>query len=106
MEPELVCVDKHGKASGLGLPAADGFLFQTSLNLVRKVLSPSCSLIKALGEHLKFETAIGMNGRIWVKGQTVKETIIISNAISLVENMTEDEIKIMVGKLVGAMAAF
>ena len=37
MEPELVCIDSHGRSSGLGVIGRDGgFMFQTSINLIRK----------------------------------------------------------------------
>ena len=59
-----------------------------------------------LGKNIPFEVAVGMNGRIWIRGKTVRDTICLANAISVAEFMTNDEIKRMVGKLVDAMAGF
>ena len=36
MEPELVCIGGDGKAGGMGVIRDGGFIFQASLNLVRK----------------------------------------------------------------------
>ena len=36
MEPEVVCIDGQGRSSGMGVVRNGGFLFKTSLNLVRK----------------------------------------------------------------------
>ena len=106
MEPELVCVDAYGKKSGLGQLTGGGFLFTIPLHLVRKLLSPDSVLLKKLGETLKFEIAIGMNGRIWVRAAEPKETICIANAIWAAEHMTNPEISAMVGKLADALAGF
>ena len=36
MEPEVVCIDGQGRSGGMGVVRNGGFLFTTSLNLVRK----------------------------------------------------------------------
>lgn len=36
MEPELVCIDSCGRANGMGVFGAGGFLFKVSLGLVRR----------------------------------------------------------------------
>ena len=36
MEPELVCIDGTGKSGGMGVIRDGGFMFHTSINLVRK----------------------------------------------------------------------
>ena len=41
MEPEVVCIDGQGRSSGMGVVRNGGFLFTTSLNLVRKWVSAS-----------------------------------------------------------------
>ena len=106
MEPELVCVDAYGKKAGLGQLTGGGFLFSVPLHLVRKLLSPDSILLKKLGQTLKFEIAIGMNGRIWARANEPKETICIANAIWAAEHMTNNEIKPMVDRLSDALAGF
>ena len=106
MESELVCVDAYGKKAGLGELTGGGFLFTVPLHLVRRLLSPESNLLKLLGQTLKFEIAIGMNGRIWVRAPMPKETICIANAIWAAEHMNNEEIKSLVGRLADALAGF
>lgn len=98
LEPELVCVDSQGKKDRLGV-LSDGFVFSCSLNLVRKILQPKCNLLSALQKELHYECAIGMNGKVWVKAKTVKETIAVSNAILAAEYLSEQEIVKMCGRI-------
>lgn len=81
MEPELICVDSHGKKGNLGVLDSEGMLFDCSLSLVRKLLQPKCQLLTLLAKEQAYEIAIGMNGKVWVKARSVKETIAASNAI-------------------------
>ncbi len=106
MEPELVCVDAYGKKAGLGVLSGGGFLCDVPLHLVRKLLNPNCVLLKKLGESIPFEIAVGMNGRIWVRAKTPKETICLANAIWASEHMTNPEMTAMVSKLSDALAGF
>ena len=118
MEAELVCVDSYGKRAGMGvIGSADpstpstnssdnSFLFSVPLNLVRKLLSKSCVLLNALGKYIAYEIAVGMNGRIWIRGKTVRDTICLANAISVAEHMTNEEITRMSNKLVDVLSGF
>uniref|UniRef100_A0A8C9FIE0 Ribosomal RNA-processing protein 40 n=1 Tax=Pavo cristatus TaxID=9049 RepID=A0A8C9FIE0_PAVCR len=65
MEPEMVCIDSSGRASGMGIIGQDGFLFKVSLGLIRKLLAPKCEIIQELSQLYPFELVLGMNGRIW-----------------------------------------
>ncbi|KAK7101139.1 exosome complex component RRP40-like [Littorina saxatilis] len=106
MEPEVVCIDSHGRSSGMGVIRSGGFLFKTSLNLVRKMCNPQCVLMKSLGNKFPFEVMVGMNGRIWVKGRTNKETVALANAVCAAEHMTNPQIKAMCHRLADALAGF
>lgn len=91
LESELVCVDSHGKKGKLGV-VTDGFVFTCSLNLVRKILNPKCPLLRALAKEYPYEIAAGVNGRIWVKARSTRETIAIANAILAAEFVVEEDI--------------
>lgn len=93
MEPELVCVDSHGKENELGVLNSDGMMFTCSLSLVRKLLNPECPLFRLLGRNQAYEIAAGMNGRIWIKAQSVKETIAVANAILAAEYTIPNEMQ-------------
>lgn len=107
MEPELVCIDGSGKSAGLGVIGRDGgMLLQVPINLVQKVLSPEYVLFKTLGKNLKYEVAVGMNGRIWIKCHTVMETIAVANAISVSQHMTNQDIQIMCSQMADSLVGF
>ncbi|XP_046424902.1 exosome complex component RRP40 isoform X2 [Neodiprion virginianus] len=91
MEPELICVDSHGKKGKLGVLSPDGMLFDCSLSLARKLLHPSCQLLTLLAKEQAYEIAIGMNGKIWMKARSVHETIAACNAILAAENTPPTE---------------
>uniref|UniRef100_A0A0V0G9I4 Exosome complex component RRP40 n=1 Tax=Triatoma dimidiata TaxID=72491 RepID=A0A0V0G9I4_TRIDM len=93
MEPEIVCINSNGKKGNLGVQALGGFLFSVSLNLARKILNPDCLLLSSLGKVFRYESAIGMNGNIWIKSEDITTTIAIANAILKSETMSIPEIK-------------
>lgn len=57
-----------------------------------RILSPECPLLKQLGRHIHYEITVGMNGRIWVKAKTALQTIVVLNAISAAEYMSNPQI--------------
>ncbi|KAL8144323.1 hypothetical protein V2J09_017355 [Rumex salicifolius] len=95
MNPELSCMDANGKAAEFG-PLKDGFMFETSTGLARLLLStPTCPVLDALGKKLSFETAIGLNGRVWVNAPSPSTVILVSNAIMKSESLSSVQQKIM-----------
>lgn len=90
-EPELVCVNSSGKKGKLGV-LSDGFVFNCSLNLARMILRENCPLLAALTKEIPFEIAVGLNGRIWIKAKSVKETIAVGNAILAAEHASNEQI--------------
>lgn len=108
LEPELVCVDSHGKKGRLGVLSSDGFMFTCSLNLVRKILNPKCPLIETFKRILDipFEIAAGMNGNVWVRAKSVQETIAVANTILAAEYKTDGEIKDLCENIGNILAGF
>ena len=103
MEPELVCVDSFGKRGKLGVLQEDGFIFTCSLNLIRKILNPQCTLLKLLGSKIPYDVALGMNGKIWLKTKSIEETIGIGNAILAAEHLTNEEIIPMCNDVINSL---
>lgn len=103
MEPELVCVDSFGKRGKLGVLQEDGFIFTCSLNMIRKILNPQCTLLKLLGNKIPCDVALGMNGKIWLKTKSVKETIGIGNAMLAAEHLTNEEIIHMFNDVINSL---
>lgn len=105
LEPEIVCVDSFGKKEKLGV-LNEGFVFNVSLNLVRRILSRNCPLLRRLKKEFNFELAAGMNGRMWIKGRNSKETIGVANAILASEFVPYDQIDNMCNSIGNILAGF
>ncbi|KAI9494243.1 hypothetical protein BDB00DRAFT_787288 [Zychaea mexicana] len=100
MEAELECVNPAtGKADGFG-ELKSGHVIKCSLGLCRRLLDPNTPILALLGEHFPFELAVGMNGRVWIHSNSVKDTIMLANAIQNSEYLDADECKAMVQGLI------
>ena len=73
MEPELSCCAPPGApkkdwGTGAGVYGAlpGGLLAHVPPTLARRLLDPSCALLRALGAALPFQAAVGLNGLVWV----------------------------------------
>lgn len=60
--------------------------------------------MKSLGRKFPFEVVVGMNGRVWVKGRTNRETVALANAMCAAEHMSNDQIKSMCRRLADALS--
>lgn len=99
MNPELSCTDASGKAAEFG-PLKDGYMFETSTGLSRKLLSsPTCPVLEALGKKLSFEIAVGLNGRVWVNAASPDTIVVVANAIMNSECLSGAQQIIMVDHL-------
>ncbi|EDV94191.1 exosome complex component RRP40 [Drosophila grimshawi] len=104
IEPELVCVNSNGKHGKLGV-LQDGFFFKCSLNLGRLLLRDSCPALAAIKDELPYEIAVGVNGRIWVKAHSTRETVGLANAIMTLEHAGYAEIDKICGNLGSVLQA-
>uniref|UniRef100_A0A1B6CL21 Exosome complex component RRP40 n=1 Tax=Clastoptera arizonana TaxID=38151 RepID=A0A1B6CL21_9HEMI len=94
LETQVSCMDANGKQGKMGLLKSDGFLFRCNLNLIRKITNPKCCILNLLGKEINHEIAIGMNGRVWVRSNSIRSTVAIGNSILEAEHLTNDEIKV------------
>ncbi|CAD5112304.1 DgyrCDS1532 [Dimorphilus gyrociliatus] len=92
-ECELTCVDRDGKSKGKGCLPDGGFMFQVPLHLAHKLRHPDCPLLKYIGKETAMEVIAAMNGRVWIKSRSARETIAIANAISAAEFLNYDKMK-------------
>jgi len=95
LDPEVSCVDAEGRARGFGVISTPGLLLSVSMNYARKLLSINDKFRTALGAEIKFETAIGMNGRIWISGG-LDEVLAVREAILQGETIFESNIPLVV----------
>lgn len=75
MDPVLTCMDSAGRAAGFG-PLKGGLVVECSLPHARSLLAtPPGPVLSALGAKVKFELAVGLNGRLWVNSADCRTTI-------------------------------
>ncbi|RWS24451.1 exosome complex component RRP40-like protein, partial [Leptotrombidium deliense] len=91
-DTELVCVNSKGKKNGMGVLPDDGFMVTVPINVARRLLSPDCLLLRNLGTKFKYEIAVGLNGRVWIRGSTRLTTEFIVNTVNELEYLTEQEL--------------
>jgi exosome complex component RRP40 len=56
-------------------------------------------ILTLLGKIIPFEIAVGMNGRVWIKAENSKMTVILVNAILSSEHLTSFQMQSLVEKL-------
>ncbi|KAJ2385032.1 exosome non-catalytic core subunit rrp40, partial [Coemansia sp. RSA 2559] len=95
MDPEIECYNAHtGKSEGYG-ELSGGFMFKCSLGLARRLMDAKAPVLNALGSEIPFETAIGLNGRVWVNTETPATTVLVTNAIKNSEFLSAKQCKQM-----------
>ncbi|KAJ3353919.1 spermidine resistance protein [Entophlyctis luteolus] len=93
MEPEVECINPTtNKADGYG-EIKGGFMFKCSLGLSRRLFDPDNAVLQQLGTLCAFEVAAGMNGRVWVKADTVARTIALTQALQGSEGVERRQAK-------------
>jgi exosome complex component RRP40 len=101
MDPEVACISPSGKAKGYG-KLDGGVLIKCSLSLCRQLLARNCAVLKYLGKKVPYEIAVGLNGRVWIKSQTCRHTILVANTIKLSENLPEEQVEELVAEMIAA----
>lgn len=74
-------------------------MIECGLDTCRRLLRPNCALLQQLGSRVKFELAVGLNGRVWVDAGNVDDTILVANAIKASQNMSPRQVEAMVRTL-------
>lgn len=71
--------------------------FLTSHPALRSLLDPIYFLLPMLGARFAVETAVGMNGRVWVNAKEARQIVAIAQCIEAVDpdggGMTKEEVK-------------
>jgi exosome complex component RRP40 len=74
---------------------------QVSLSLSRRLLRPDCAVLNALGRHLAYEIAVGMNGGVWFRSPGgALELVLLRNALLNSAQLTDLQAEAMVDQLV------
>lgn len=93
VDVELSCIDPvTGKEGGFGV-IAGGYCFNISTAYARFLLfTPNAPILKKMVEKLQFEIAIGVNGKVWIKSDTSKSTMLCVYIISESQTWKQSEI--------------
>jgi exosome complex component RRP40 len=83
---EIECVNPAtGKSDGLG-PLKAGMLYDVSPAFARRLMmgggKGALVLLEEIGEKVKFEVAVGRNGKVWVDSSTIAETVAIGRCLT------------------------
>ena len=67
---------------------SNGIVFTvTSARDIQRLVSKNNKLLKEIGKRIPFESAYGYNGVVWVRGRSVRETILVANLIQAMCSM-------------------
>lgn len=80
-----------------------GTLAHVSLPHARSLLQPSCVVLEDLGRYIAYEVAVGLNGRVWIRGQKPYDTILVWNAILSSAYKSPDETRQWVARMMKIM---
>ncbi|KAI5364586.1 Putative exosome complex RNA-binding protein 1/RRP40/RRP4 [Septoria linicola] len=84
-DTEIECVNSNtGKGEGMG-PLTGGMMFNVSAGFARRLMlgakKGGIVVLDVVGEKVKFEVAVGRNGRVWIDSGSVKETVAIGRLL-------------------------
>lgn len=99
LEAEIECMDSvTGKDAGFGL-LDGGMVINASLAFARELLfNNEFSLLQILAEYTQFEVAIGVNGKVWIKSEEVKNTLACYRSIMQCQQSPASEFKNIIKK--------
>ena len=98
-DTEVECVNSStGKADGMG-PLKGGMVFDISPAFARRLMMGTDNegvskggvvVLEEVGEKVKFEVAVGRNGRVWVDSGNVKAILMIGRLLKLADEQDFD----------------
>ncbi|KAI8927831.1 hypothetical protein BC831DRAFT_451228 [Entophlyctis helioformis] len=96
MEPEVECTNpSSGRADGFG-ELKGGFVVKCSLGMCRSLMAKDSPVLAGLANSFPFETAVGMNGRVWINADTPRQIITIANIIRAADGAAPERIPAIV----------
>jgi exosome complex component RRP40 len=112
MDPEIECVHPStGKSEGLG-ELKGGMIFDISLGMARRLMMVKTKeegrvtvLEEAAEKHgARFEIAVGRNGRIWIRAESIKVTVALGRALKEADEKqltVEEQVKLVKAMMKG-----
>lgn len=87
----LTCIRDRVLKWGLGLLPTGGYMVKVPVSICRLLLQEKNKVTDILGKKYAFETAIGLNGRVWIHAPDTGVTIKIANIIKQLEYIPIDQ---------------
>ncbi|KTW30368.1 hypothetical protein T552_00841 [Pneumocystis carinii B80] len=91
-EPEIECANISNEKSVYGELKGGFLIHKLSFHLCRKILEKDHPFLSTLGASIPFEIAIGSNGRIWIRSESLGITITLAQAFKKYEYLSDNEI--------------
>lgn len=96
MEAEVSCIEPGSSKSWVSGETtygelSGGNIIHVSLALARSLLSRNGTILNMIGSKIPFESAVGVNGRVWIKSDSIQNTVLISSAIVKADSMPNDK---------------
>lgn len=103
-EVEVSCVEPGSSKSWVTGETLYGELkkgtsIRVSLAVARCLIRHNNPFLALLGSEVPFESAVGVNGRVWIKAGTVAHTVLVTTAISTIGTMSFPDWKVLVKRL-------
>lgn len=93
IETEMECVNSTtGQSDGYG-ELKGGHIIDVPLGYARMLYYEGGPVLKAIGEHVSFETAVGLNGKVWVVSDDVLTTWKVARCIENGQYWSKDEVE-------------
>lgn len=95
-ECEVSCIEPGSAKSWVGGQTtygelSGGTLVHVSIDLARALLRKDNVVLATLGKRLPFESAVGVNGVVWINATNTLHTVLIARAIHKADEMNGDE---------------
>jgi hypothetical protein len=105
-----VCLCVHESMWLCGTPAAwvPGQLTERAVARIgrwHRLLAPECAVLTALGAHAAYEICVGLNGRVWMRAATPKQTVLVATAVQQADGLTPRQVAALVRDLVARFSS-
>eukprot|EP00920_Eleutheroschizon_duboscqi_P036177 GHVT01087461.1.p1 GENE.GHVT01087461.1~~GHVT01087461.1.p1 ORF type:complete len:305 (-),score=32.35 GHVT01087461.1:1810-2724(-) len=100
-ETELTCLTP-GKTKAWNTPETSlgqlsgGCLLQMPIAVTRSLVGDRCYVLERLGEKFPFETAVGLNGRVWIRAGSVADTFAIAQILEAMPGKTLAQLEVLI----------
>lgn len=111
MECEVSCIEPGSSGSWVsgetlyGELKGGGNIVEVSLSLASKLQAPDSPVLGTLGGKIRFESAVGANGKVWIKSGDTKSTVLLCLLVAKADVLPLAEWKAHVGKIISQYAS-